>query len=184
MHAAALAPLRRLAAADPPLLLRCSALPLLVHAAAQRAYHAHASEQRPGPRWAAHEAGAVRQLQDGVGALLRAARQEAAAAGAAVAAMWPLWEQQPPAPLAGEPPLPPAGSAAPVDATHWHGPAGGPLPWDRLTAAGAGVAASHATRAPAAARRGAAAAAQFGGNAAGLAGPYALDAATLVDMLA
>jgi hypothetical protein len=96
----ALAVLRQLVTGDPMLLLECSSLPLLVHAAASQAYVASSS----GGGSTGVSAGT---LQEGVHTLLRwvhgqlATPQYAARPAAAAArAMWKVWEQHPPAGLA------------------------------------------------------------------------------------
>ena len=122
----ALRALQTLVAAHPLLLLECSSLPLLVHAAVSKAYTGIGSSSGSGSGsgssmstklWAA-------ELQEGVSALLcvvrRAAQQATSPAAAAACTMWQLWEQHPPAGLAT---APAGGAGAGVDG------------WDRMAAA-------------------------------------------------
>lgn len=79
----ATAALRRLAADDPLLLLRCDSLPQLVHLASRQVFRIH------GPR----------ELQEAVDALLMTVRGAATAAGCAEQHLWPVWQHH--APTAG-----------------------------------------------------------------------------------
>lgn len=79
----ATAALRRLAAADPLLLLRCDSLPQLVHLVTRQVFSVHGS----------------RELQEAVDALLMGVRAAATAAGRAEQHLWPVWQHH--APTAG-----------------------------------------------------------------------------------
>lgn len=105
MHTAAVACLFCVMSRHRALPLRCDSLPLVVHAAAQRAYAMHASQQgAAAQQWTADDAALVRRVQGVLEEMLGWVRQEAAhagPAGAAARAMWQLWEQHaPPAPAA------------------------------------------------------------------------------------
>jgi hypothetical protein len=124
----ALAALRQLVTDDPMLLLECSSLPLLVHAAASQAYVATRSSGGSGGGGSTGVSAGT--LQEGVHSLLRwvhgllATPQYAARPAAAAArAMWKLWEQHPPAGLATAV----AGGAAVFS--------GASAAWDRIAAA-------------------------------------------------
>jgi len=172
--------LQLLAAADPSLLLHCDSLPLLVHAAAKQAFEAHEAGSAAAPASAGADAGASSSggidgasssssssasnkpasrsgpsVQRVVSELLSGVRQAAGSCGqqgSTCLAMWPLWEEQPPAQLAAMgamvsgqgAPIPPSALAWPVTAAAAGEGAGGTPAWDRLTAAASAASAAAA----------------------------------------
>lgn len=99
----ALRSLQRLVSAHPLQLLKCSSLPLLVHAAVRKVYARMGSNGNGKFSSMSTMLGAA-EVQAGVSGLLcvvrQAAQQATSPAAAAARAMWQLWEQHPPASLA------------------------------------------------------------------------------------
>lgn len=128
----ALGALQLLVHDQPLLLLECSSLPLLVHAAAGLAYAKTGGGGGGGSTFLGTASLSAHELQESVANLVfrvhRAAQAATSPAAAAATAMWETWALNPPAGLS----LPIAGGSV---AAAVAGGAPAPAPWDRMAAA-------------------------------------------------